>query len=103
MRATGNKVFLQREEKKSAAGIITPLSKQGLAIFKVAAVGPGEWNVFTGELIPMNVKVGDRVVADVTTAPEIIVTNKKNGTKIKYNVVPESSIEMIVDDDEDVQ
>ena len=38
MRATGNKVFLQREEKKSAAGIITPLTKQGLAIFKVAAV-----------------------------------------------------------------
>jgi hypothetical protein len=51
----------------------------------------------------MNVKVGDRVVADVTTAPEIIITNKKNGTKIKYNVVPESSIEMIIDDDEDVQ
>ena len=103
MRATGNKVFLQREERKSAAGIITPLSKQGLAVFTVAAVGPGEWNVFTGELIPMNVKVGDRVVADVTTAPEIIITNKKNGTKIKYNVVPESSIEMIIDDDEDVQ
>ena len=103
MRATGNKVFLKREEKKSAAGIITPLSKQGLAVFTVEAVGPGEWNVFTGELIPMNVKVGDRVVADVTTAPEIIITNKKNGTKIKYNVVPESSIEMIIDDDEDVQ
>ncbi len=103
MRATGNKVFLQREEKKSAAGIITPLTKQGLAIFKVAAVGPGEWNVFTGELIPMNVKVGDRVVADVTTAPEIIITNKTVSYTHLNNVVPESSIEMIIDDDEDVQ
>lgn len=103
MKATGSKVFLKREERKSAAGIITPLSKQGLAVFTVAAVGPGEWNVFTGELIPMTVKVGDRVVADVTTAPEIVITNKKDGTKTKYNVVPESSIEMIVDTDEDVQ
>ena len=103
MKATGSKVFLKREERKSAAGIITPLSKQGLAVFTVAAVGPGEWNVFTGELIPMTVKVGDRVVADVTTAPEIVITNKKDCTKTKYNVVPESSIEMIIDADEDVQ
>lgn len=103
MRATGSKVFLQREEKKSAAGIITPLAKQGLDTFKVVAVGPGEWNVFTGELIPMTVKVGDRVVADVATAPEITITNKKTGVKTKYNVVPESSIQMIVDENEDVQ
>lgn len=103
MRATGNKVFLQREEKKSANGIITPLSKQGLAIFKVAAVGPGEWNVFTGELIPMTVKVGDRVVADVVTAPEITITNTNTGEKTKYNVIPENSIHMIVDENEDVQ
>ena len=103
MRATGNKVFLVQEEYKSDNGIVAPLAKQGMAVFKVAAVGPGEWNVFTGELIPMTVKVGDRVVADVTTAPEIVITNKKDGTKTKYNVVPESSIEMIVDADEDVQ
>ena len=103
MRATGNKVFLQREEKKTSSGIITPLAKQGLAVFKVVAVGPGEWNVFTGELIPMNVKVGDLVVADVTTAPEITITNTKTKVKTKYNVVPESSIQMIVDEDEDVQ
>ena len=91
MRATGNKVFLQREERKSAAGIITPLSKQGLAVFTVAAVGPGEWNVFTGELIPMTVKVGDKVI-----------TSKYSGTEVKadgveYNIVRQSDILAIVE------
>lgn len=103
MRATGSKVFLKRYERKSASGIISPLKKQGLDVFTVEAVGPGEWNVFTGKLIPMNVKVGDLVVADVATAPEVVITNKKTGVKTKYNVIPESSIEMIIDADEDVQ
>ena len=101
MKATGNKVFLQREEYKSSAGIITPLAKQGLSIFKVAEVGPGEWNVFTGEMIPMSVKVGDRVVADVVTAPEITIV--KDGQKTKYHIVAESQIQMILDDGEMAQ
>lgn len=101
MRATGNKVFLEQEEYKSSSGIITPLKDQGMAVFKVAAVGPGEWNVFTGELIPPTVKVGDRVIADIVTSPEITIL--KGIKKTKYRIIPDSQIIMILDSDEVVQ
>lgn len=101
MKATGNKVFVEQEEYKSDSGIISPLAKQGLAVFKVKAVGPGEWNVFTGELIPMTVKEGDRIIADVSVAPEICIT--KGIQKLKYRVISEKDIQMILDNDEDVK
>lgn len=101
MRATGNKVFVEQEEYKSDSGIISPLAKQGLATFIVKAVGPGEWNVFTGELIPMTVKVGDRVLADVSVAPEICIT--KGLQKLKYRIISEKDIQMFLDKDEDVK
>lgn len=101
MRATGNKIFLEQEEIKSDSGIIIPLAKQGLGVFKVVAVGPGEWNVFTGELIPVTVKPGDRVVADIQTAPTIIIT--KGIKKTKLHVIPEKDIQLILDEDEVAQ
>jgi co-chaperonin GroES (HSP10) len=101
MRATGSKVFVEQEEYKSDSGIITTLAKQGLAVFRVVAVGPGDWNVFTGELKPMSVKVGDRVVADASVAPEICIT--KGLKKLKYRVIGENDIQMILDEDEDVR
>jgi co-chaperonin GroES (HSP10) len=101
MRATGNKVFLVQEEYKSENGIVAPLAEQGMAVFKVAAVGPGEWNVFTGELRPMPVKVGDRVIADIMTAPEITIT--KGIKKTTYRIIPDTSIQMILEDDEVVK
>ena len=101
MRATGSKVFLKRYERKSASGIISPLKKQGLDVFTVEAVGPGEWNVFTGELRPMPVKVGDRVIADIMTAPEITIT--KGIKKTTYRIIPDTSIQMILEDDEVVK
>lgn len=101
MRATGNKIFLEQEDYKSANGIVAPMAKQGLAVFRVAAVGPGEWNVFTGELRPMPVKVGDRVVADIVTAPEITIT--KGLKKTKYRIIGDTQIQMILDSDEVAQ
>lgn len=101
MRATGNKIFVEQEELKTSSGIIAPLAKQGMAVLKVVEVGPGEWNVFTGELIPVTVKPGDRVVADLTTAPEISIT--KGLKKTKYRVISERDIQMVLDPDEVAQ
>lgn len=100
MRATGNKIFLVQEEYKSDSGIIAPLKKQGYDVFKVAAVGPGEWNVFTGKLIEPSVKVGDRVIADVALAPSITIY--KGITKTTYRVVAEKDIQMVLDEDDKI-
>lgn len=101
MIVTGNKIFLKQEEHKSAVGIITPLKKQGYDVFEVVACGPGEWNPFTGKQIPMSVKVGDRVVADVVTAPEVTII--KDGVRNNYRVISEKDIMIVLDKDEEVQ
>lgn len=99
MQVTGNKIFVIEEEFQTKSGIIAPnLKKQGFQIYKVAAVGPGERNPFTMDIIPVNVKVGDRIIADALTAPEITIT--KNNEKIKYHVISEKDIQVILDESE---
>ncbi len=61
----GDRIFVTepvKVETKTNSGILlSPESKRGeLVMADVIAVGPGVYSI-TGELIPMNVKVGDRV------------------------------------------
>lgn len=52
-----------QEEKVSAMGIIIPTnSKEKPSEGKVVAVGPGVWNEDGDTRIPMDVKVGDKVL-----------------------------------------
>jgi len=61
-KATGNRVFIKKEEQTMKAGTLllaAPLHKQ--IIGRVVAVGPGKYNE-SGIRVPIDVKVGDRVV-----------------------------------------
>lgn len=98
MRVTGGKILLTGKEEKSIGGIYMPETKEGKRTFTVAAVGPGIWNPFKMERVPMTVKVGDRVVCDTSIAPEVTIT--KSGVKTKYYIVPESDIQYILEDGE---
>ena len=54
-----------KREEQTASGIILPdtVNEQGqTALGEVIAVGPGSRNMNTGEPMPMDVKVGDRVI-----------------------------------------
>ncbi|MEM1165976.1 MAG: co-chaperone GroES [Planctomycetota bacterium] len=70
----GNKLVLRRDEAETetASGIILPESakdqpKTGI----VEAVGPGNLNTDTGERIPLNLSVGDRVIFSSYAGTEI--------------------------------
>lgn len=87
-----NRVVLKNveAEETTKAGIILPGSaKEKPQMAKVIAVGPGE--VRDGKVVPMTVKVGDKVI-----------TSKYSGTEVKldgeeYIIVKEDDILAIVD------
>jgi chaperonin GroES len=61
------------EEEQTASGIVLPdTAREKQQRGRVLAVGPGERNERTGELIPMDVAVGDE-----------IVFSKYGGTEVK--------------------
>src|SRR5258708_38348196 len=71
-------------EETTVSGIVIPdTAKEKPQLGEVLAVGPGRRSEQTGELIPMDVKVGDTVVyskyggAEITSAGEgpVILTN----------------------------
>ena len=77
-------------EETTKSGIILPgTAKEKPQVAEVVAVGPGA--VKDGELVPMTVKVGDKVI-----------TSKYAGTEVKcdgieYNIVKQSDILAIVE------
>lgn len=98
MRVTGGKILLTGKEDKSVNGIYMPETATGKRTFTVAEVGPGLWNPLRCERVPVSVKKGDRVVVDVSLAPEITIS--KGGVKQKYYIIPESEIQFILDEGE---
>ncbi|MDR1795157.1 MAG: co-chaperone GroES [Erysipelotrichaceae bacterium] len=86
-----NNVLLEKEEaeKKTASGIIlSDNSKDKPNIAKVLAVGKGK--EVDGKLVPMQVKVDDRVVYKEYSTTEIKVNDKT------YLIVSEDNILAIV-------
>ena len=90
----GDRVLLKenQKEEKTASGIIIPdtVAKEDVKTAKVISVGPG---LFTqsGNLIPMNVSVGD----------EVILPPYHQGVEIKiggnkYILLRESEILMVI-------
>lgn len=98
MRLTGNKVLLTKKQEKTESGIYMPDTTAGKRIFEVAAIGPGMWNPIKCERVPMTVKPGDRVAANLEIAPEIEIT--KAGVKQKYYIIPESDIQYVLEEGE---
>ena len=73
-------------EEKTAGGIIIPdTAKEKPQEGKVIAVGPGA-KTEDGKIIPMDVKVGDRVLFGKWSGTEVKVDNKE------YSIMKESDI-----------
>jgi chaperonin GroES len=77
-------------EKKSASGIIIPdtVSKEAPDQGEVMAVGPGRYDA--GQIIPMTVKVGDKVLFSKYGYEEVKVDGKD------YYIFSESSIMAVI-------
>jgi len=81
-----------KEEEKTKAGIFLPdtASKEKSEEGRVVAVGPGKRNE-KGEIIPVSVKVGDKVLFSKYGPNEIKIDNKE------YLIATESDILAIVE------
>lgn len=76
-----NNVLVKRveAETKTAGGIVLPdSSKEKQTIGEVVAVGNGKLNEKTGELLPLSVKVGDKVVFGRYAGTEIKIDGEEH-------------------------
>ncbi|MBE3549958.1 MAG: Heat shock protein 60 family co-chaperone GroES [Brockia lithotrophica] len=81
---------LEREER-TAGGIVLPdTAKEKPQEGRVVAVGPGRYE--DGKLVPMEVKVGDRVIFSKYAGTEVKVKDKE------YLILREADILAIVED-----
>jgi len=79
------------EEKTTKAGIFIPASSEEKPIIgKVVAIGPGK-TTDEGKLIPLNVKIGDKVLFTKYTTNEVTVDEKE------YIVIREDDVLAIID------
>lgn len=90
----GDRVLLKenQKEEKTASGIIIPdtVAKEDVKTAKVISVGPGLYTQ-AGNLIPMNVSVGDEVIVPPYHQGQEI---KLNGEK--YLLLRESELLMVI-------
>lgn len=82
--------LVEAEEKTKTGIFLTAASQEKPQVAEVIAVGPGA-HTDDGKLIPMDVKVGDKVI-----------TGKYSGTEVKmdgqeYTIVKQSDILAIVE------
>ena len=82
--------LVEAEEKTKTGIFLTASAQEKPQVAEVVAVGPGAY-AEDGKLIPMEVKVGDKVI-----------TGKYSGTEVKmdgveYTIVKQSDILAIVD------
>jgi chaperonin GroES len=81
---------VEAEETTKSGIILTSAAQEKLQVAQVVAIGPGATND-EGKIIPMTVKIGDKVL-----------TGKYSGTEVKvdgeeYTIVRESDILAIVE------
>ena len=80
-------------EKTTASGIVIPgADKEKPQQAEVIAVGPGKTSD-DGKLIPMEVKVGDKVVYSKYSGTEVKVSDD-----LTYNIVRQSDILAIIEE-----
>lgn len=75
----GNKVLIKRveaEEKTAGGLILAATAKEAPQLAEVIAVGPGE--VVDGKLVPMQVKVGDKVFFGKFAGTEIKIDGEEH-------------------------
>ena len=82
--------LVEAEEKTKAGILLTASAQEKPQIAEVVAVGPGAYSE-DGKLIPMEVKIGDKVI-----------TGKYSGTEVKmdgveYTIVKQGDILAVVE------
>ena len=82
--------LVEAEEKTKTGIFLTASAQEKPQVAEVVAVGPGARDD-NGQLIPMEVKVGDRVITGKYTGTEV----KMDG--VEYTIVKQSEILAIVD------
>jgi chaperonin GroES len=94
LKPLGGRVIIEaiEQEEMTAGGIILPeTAKEKPQEGKVLAVGPGEREEKTGARIPMEVKVGDKVLFAKYSGTEV----KMDGKKLL--ILPERDLLAVVD------
>ena len=81
--------FAEAEEKTVSGIILTASAQEKPQIAEIVAVGAGK--VEDGKLVPMTVKVGDKVITSKYAGTEV----KADG--VEYNIVRQSDILAIVE------
>ena len=81
---------VEAEEKTKAGIILTAAAQEKPQVAQVVAVGPGARDD-NGKLIPMEVKIGDKVITGKYSGTEV----KMDGTE--YTIVKQSDILAVVD------
>jgi len=81
---------VEAEEKTRAGIILTAAAQEKPQVAEVVAVGPGARDD-NGKLIPMEVKIGDKVITGKYSGTEV----KMDGTE--YTIVKQSDILAVVD------
>ena len=81
---------VEAEETTKTGIILTASAQEKPQIAEVVAVGPGEYGE-DGKLRPMNLKVGDKVIASKYSGTEV----KADG--VEYTIVRQSDILAIVE------
>ena len=82
--------LVEAEEKTKSGIILTASAQEKPQVAEVIAIGPGARDE-KGNLIPMEVKVGDKVITGKYAGTEV----KMNGTE--YTIVKQGDILAIVD------
>ncbi len=83
---------LEEAESKTAAGIIIPdTAKEKPSQGKVIVVGPGKKNK-NGEIIPLSVKKGDKIIFEKWSGREIKIDGEE------YIVMNEDEILAVIED-----
>ena len=82
--------FVEAEEKTQSGIFLTASAQEKPQIAEVVAVGPGEYGE-DGKLRPMNIKVGDKVIAAKYAGTEV----KADG--VEYTIVRQSDILAVVE------
>ncbi|MBR7097998.1 MAG: co-chaperone GroES [Clostridia bacterium] len=81
--------LVEAEEKTKTGIFLTASAQEKPQVAEVVAVGPGAYE--DGKLIPMEVKVGDKVITSKYSGTEV----KMDGTE--YTIVKQSDILAIVE------
>lgn len=92
IRPLGDRVVIKmvEQEETTSSGIVLPESaREKPSIAEVVAVGPG--GRVDGELEPMELKVGDRVLTSKYSGTEVTID------KIEYTILKQSDVLAVVE------